>query len=257
MLRCIFLFLVSWLSASAALQRMTWTVDGTERVALVSFPDTKATAASPVLFVFHGHGGTMEHAARTMRFEREWPDAMVVYPQGLPTVTALVDKEGKRSGWQSQAGTNGDRDLKFFDAMLTSLLRDHGADPRRVFVTGHSNGGLFTYLLWAERGDRLAAVAPSAGLITHDLGKLKPKPVLHLAGTNDPLVKFEWQRRMIEYVLKINGGSAFRSDAQGLTTYPSSGGAVTAVYLHSGGHRFPSEAQVTIVRFFQGLGGTR
>ena len=35
-------------------------------------------------------------------------------------------------------------------------------DPRRVYAMGHSNGGGFTYVLWAARGDRFAAYGPSS-----------------------------------------------------------------------------------------------
>ena len=56
----------------------------------------------------------------------------------------------------------GDRDLKFVDAILKTLREKYKVDDRRIFATGHSNGGGFTYLLWAARGKELAAIAPVA-----------------------------------------------------------------------------------------------
>ena len=44
---------------------------------------------------------------------------------------------------------------------------------------GILNGGLFTYLLWAERATFFAAFAPSAALLAHGYQNFKPKPVLH------------------------------------------------------------------------------
>ena len=87
--------------------------------------------------------------------------------------------------------------------MLASLRQDYRVDDKRIFVTGHSNGGGFTYLLWATRGDQLCAVAPCAAAFA-TVPELKPKPVLHLAGENDPLVKFVWQQATIEAVRKVN-----------------------------------------------------
>lgn len=91
-----------------------WTADRVVRQALVYAPGRATGGASPVVFAFHGHGGTMVQAARSFRLHTLWPEAVVVYPQGLPTVGALTDPEGKRPGWQRSPGDYGDRDLKFF-----------------------------------------------------------------------------------------------------------------------------------------------
>ncbi len=36
--------------------------------------------------------------------------------------------------------------------LLARLKQDYRVDEMRVYATGHSNGGSFTHLLWAERG---------------------------------------------------------------------------------------------------------
>ena len=136
---------------------------------------------------------------------REWPEAISVYMQGLDTPGQLTDPAGTRAGWQAAVGDQGDRDLKFFDAMLAELKKDYQVDTKRIYCTGHSNGGGFTYLLWATRGDTFAAVAPSSAVGLRELKDLKPKPVLHVAGRKDELVKFEWQERMIDALRKVNG----------------------------------------------------
>jgi polyhydroxybutyrate depolymerase len=234
------------------LQRRTWEVDGVTRESLVSLPPGPAPAVGwPLVFAFHGHGGTMNQASRSFPIHQVWPDAIVVYPQGLPTASALVDREGKFPGWQNMAGAQGDRDLKFFDAMLVSLRKDYRVDDKRIYATGHSNGGLFTYLLWSERGEVFAAFAPSAALLVKGFQKFQPKPVLHIGSPEDLLVKFAWQERMIDYVLLVNGCGPRQSEAMGYTSYPSSKGAEVATFLHPNGHRYPAEAPALIVRFFQ------
>jgi polyhydroxybutyrate depolymerase len=237
--------------ATENLARRTWIVDGVTRKALVSIPAVIRPGGAPVVFAFHGHTGTMRQASRSFPIHQLWPEAIVVYPQGLPTPGPLVDPEGKESGWQATAGTQGDRDLKCFDAMLASLRAENHVDDRRVYATGHSNGGGFTYLLWAERGDLFAAFAPSAAVLAHDTEKFQPKPVLHIGSPQDPLVKFAWQERMIDFLLKLDGCGPRKATAPGYTVYPSSKGAEVATYLHSGGHRYPDEAPALIVKFFQ------
>src|SRR4029077_1825582 len=141
-------------------------VDGVTRETLAYIPPTAKEKPTPVVFVFHGHGGRAQNAARMFAMNRHWPEAISIYMQGLNTPGRLTDKEGKAPGWQKGLGDQEDRDLKFFDAVLARLKKDYKVDSKRIFSTGHSNGGAFTYLLWAERGEVLTAVAPSAGMTT-------------------------------------------------------------------------------------------
>jgi polyhydroxybutyrate depolymerase len=238
------------LSLAADPAPRTWTVNGVKREALVVVP---AGTPTRLVFDFHGHGGTARHAARAHALHTHLPDAVVVYPQGLNTPGRLTDPEGKKSGWQHDAGDHGDRDLKFFDAMLSDLLKDHGIDPKRASATGHSNGGAFTYLLWAERGDKLAAVAPVAAVCWPTaLARLKPKPCLHVAGEADPLVKFAGQRRTMDAVRKVNGCVADGSPWAGKgKRFAGKADADLVEAIHPGGHEYPAFAAELVAKFFR------
>jgi polyhydroxybutyrate depolymerase len=195
----------------------------------------------------------MAQAARSFALQDQWPEALVIYPQGLKTPGLLTDSDGKRNGWQMTTGGHGDRDLAFVDAILASLRKEPGIDETRIYATGHSNGGGFTYLLWAQRPEVFAALAPVAA--TPALGNLPtvPKPVLHIAGKADPLVKFAWQERTIQMVRKLNGcgsGEPWPQD-KSCTLYPSAKGAPVVTRVHDGGHKYPAEAPGVIVRFFK------
>ncbi|MEK6795198.1 MAG: esterase [Spirochaetota bacterium] len=229
-------------------------VDGVTREALVYTPVNAGTSDRPLVFVFHGHGGTMQHAANSFDYHRLWPEAIVVYPQGLNTPGKLTDPQGKKSGWQSGIGAMGDRDLKFFDAMYALLKEKYRIDKKRVYATGHSNGGGFTYLLWATRGDILAAVAPMAALLGSEDERrlLTPKPAFHCAGKKDPLVKYAWQEMMMQFVRDLNGCTEGKPGANDLITiYPSAGDTPFITYIHNGGHEMPKDAIPFIVQFFK------
>ncbi len=233
------------------LQQMDFTVADVARTAWVYVPASAKTSSTPVVFVFHGHGGNARQVARGFAIERHWPEAIVVYMQGLNTPGKLTDPEGKLPGWQSAMGDQGDRDLKFFDAVLARLKQDCKVDTKRIYSTGHSNGGGFTYLLWLARGNIFAAVAPSAAAAKY-AGQLSPKPAMHLAAENDMLVKFEWQKLTMDTLRKVNGCAATGEPwGQQCTLYPSTGGTPFVSFIYPGGHQFNSSAPALIVKFFK------
>ncbi|MDB5210042.1 MAG: esterase [Sediminibacterium sp.] len=231
---------------------MHWTVGGVEREALVYIPETAKRIAAPVVFVFHGHGGNMNKILRGKGIDKLWPEAIIVSPQGLNTPGQLTDPKGELPGWQKAPGDMNDRDLLFFDAMLKTLHEEYKIDDKRIYATGHSNGGGFTYLLLEARNDVLTAAAPSAAAAIRALTRIKPKPMMHIIGEKDPLVKPEWQEATIKGMLKINNcsndGQAYATDA---TLYPSSTGNPVIVYKHKGGHIFPQEAVAVVIQFFK------
>jgi polyhydroxybutyrate depolymerase len=234
-----------------------WTIDGVQREALIFRPTKEpadsdsAAKGAPVVFGFHGHGGNARQAARSFRLHEEWPEAVVVYMQGVPTPGRLTDPEGKRNGWQHDPGDHEDRDLKFFDAVLATLKKDYQIDENRVYATGHSNGAAFTCVLWVARGDMLAAIAPSAGF-SRSARTAKPLPVLHVAGENDPLVRFAAQKIAMSAVRKINGCEDEGKEwAKNCLEYKSDKGTPFVSFIHPGDHKYPTEAPALIVKFFK------
>ena len=76
------LITISVLTADPQLERLQ--VKDAKREALV-FASTKPAPQSgaPLVFVFHGHGGDMKRAARKFPVHELWPEAVVIYMQGL------------------------------------------------------------------------------------------------------------------------------------------------------------------------------
>jgi len=242
--------------AAAAPVRMEFTIDGVEREAAVFYPAEDVRGPRPLVLVFHGHGGSMRTAASSFDFPTRWPEAIAVYLQGLPTPIRLTDPEGKKPGWQWEPGQYGDRDLAFFDAVLAAMRKTGRVDERRIYAAGHSNGGIFVYLLWAARGDVFAAFATSCSMAaTGELQRrLVPKPLFHIAGQKDRIVDYALQMETISYVRSLNGcGTAIPGwNGNGLCTlYPSTKGAPVVTYIHRGGHVFESEAVPLVVAFLK------
>ena len=139
--------------------------------------------------------------------------------------------------------------------MLARLRKDYKIDDRRIYATGHSNGGGFTYLLWSSaRGDTFAAVAPSSagpGGVAR-APWLKPKPCMHIAGEKDELVLFQHQHGTMERVRKVNNceGEPTKWGAES-PPYPSKSGTPFISLIYPGGHKFHTAVLPLIVKFFK------
>lgn len=236
-------------ATSTDLVERTWMVDGVQRTALVHIPPGNPKPA-PAIFDFHGHGGTQRFASRA-NYHVLWPEAVVIYPQGLPT-KGMTDTEGNKAGWQQKEGDNDNRDLKFFDAMLDSLKKENLVDEKCIFATGHSNGGRMTYLLWETRPQVFAAFAPSASPATLAVNTYPPRPAFILASPKDQIVPFAWQQRSIDAILKLNQCDTKPEKWQGVCSrYPSKTANPVITYIHDGGHMPPADAPALITQFFK------
>ena len=241
-------------------RRMICPIGKDNREALVYAPSiTTKDTKLPVVFCFHGHGGNMMGAAQEMHIQTVWTEAIVVYPQGLPTKTP-VDPGGDHPGWQVEAGTYGDRDLKFFDAMLAMLRQKFSVDDKRIYTTGFSNGGTFSYLLWAERGQTLAAIGEVAGryMGTQQLGP--PRPLLAIAGHQDTTDPFPLQVQTIEKARQADNATGpgqqcpIPSGAPPGTKcalYPSTSQTAVNTLIHPEAHVYRPWMPAPIVEFFK------
>jgi len=146
----------------------------------------------PLVLVLHGAGGDGERVARTTRFEQLAANKgfIVVYPDGFER--HWNDLRGIPE-WTAQR-LNID-DIGFFSALIDRFVSRHHADPKRIFVTGISNGGLMSHRLGCELADKIAAIAPVVRTLTVKLAEgckpARPIAVQMFFGTADKLVPFE------------------------------------------------------------------
>jgi polyhydroxybutyrate depolymerase len=227
-------------------------VDGVEREALISAPTS--AKASPLVFAFHGYGGNMRKAASNFRLHEHWPEAVVVYLQGLPSLNPK-DPSNQRPGWDVMRPPADNRDVKFVDALLADLKKSYKIDEKQVFAMGHSNGGRFSYLLWAERGDKFRAFSMCGSNSVGFDNLLKPKSAFLIAGLNDSTVPFANQEKTATFLrglLKVD--SALDRSPGGYKSYKGAGDVKLATYFHSGGHEYPADAGKMVADFFRSIG---
>ena len=240
----VFLLLVIGVRGVSA-QVLRWQVDGQTREAIVYAPAaSQGDEKVPLVFSFHGRGDNMQNFQHT-NVHTAWPNAVVVYFQGL-------ESRGGLAGWQPGRGEENDRDLKLVDVALASLRKTYDIDDERIYATGFSNGGMFTYLLWTERPGVFAAYAPVAGRLRPSVRPTQPRPLFHVAGERDRQVRFSDQEAAIEIAVEVNGvGATTTLCGDGCTIYGSGTSAPVMTWIHPGGHVYPRETSARIVSFFQ------
>lgn len=145
-----------------------------------------------LLAVLHGAGGDARLIARITRFDEvsEREGLIAVYPEA-------VDKawnDGRRPATGSTPVHEVD-DAGFLAMLIETLVRQHGLDPARVFVTGASNGAMMCHRLACERSELVGGLGMVMGSIPaglyDTLAPSRPVPALLINGTSDPIVPWK------------------------------------------------------------------
>ena len=156
-------------------------------------PETERPPSGwPLVVVFHGLGGS----ASQMRARTEFDDVadagefIVAYPDGL--ARAWLDAGLGDSFAATDIAT---KNLAFTSALIDEIDADHGIDPRRIYATGLSNGGMFSFHAACHLSERIAAVGLVASAsISQSFNSCKPvEPVAYIAfhGTEDHIVPYD------------------------------------------------------------------
>lgn len=252
-------------SGSSSLVFHTIPSGGVARTYGVALPDAYDGTARPVVFCFHGGGGSASGAADRYGIVEEanargW---IAVFPEGreLPAAGGLLTLQTWNGGdCCGPAAASDVDDVGFFDDMLAQLTRDYSIDRARVFSTGFSNGAVMTYRLGVERPGALAGIAPVGGALEFRAPGV-PIPYLGVHGALDEEVPpgggvgsgvsnyaFNSQVHSIRPFLRANGipGPGLPSvigEARLFTPTTPPGGTDTWYLLAlDGGHTWPGSS---------------
>jgi len=181
-------------------------------------PGLDPARPAPLVFAFHG-GGENAWQFETFAHIHDKSDSsgfVLVEADGTPALgPSAIPPPPSDAGvvlevWNAgncceyAAETSGDvDDVGFVSAMIDSIEAQICIDPKRVFSTGFSNGGMLSHRLACQLSDRIASiVAVSGGSGQTDYDKTpnetlfpcnpgRPVPVLHIHGTQDACYPFD------------------------------------------------------------------
>lgn len=185
-------------------EEQTIRYDGRNRLFLMYVPPQYDDITPlPLVFVLHGGGGNPYMYDEMTEFGQKARDEgfILVYPAGTGRLPRqlLTWNSGYCCGYALEQDVD---DVGFFRALVASLTSEYVIDSARIYVAGHSNGGMMAYRLGAEMSDVFAAVGVMAGTIggypTPDSDNLyiipqpeNPVSIIHIHGLEDENVRYE------------------------------------------------------------------
>jgi polyhydroxybutyrate depolymerase len=249
---------------------------GMDRSYLLHLPSPMPNGAPPVVVVLHGGGGSAESMAKMTGFDAEADQHgfIVVYPNGTDESRPLMNLFGKPGFLTWNAGTccgyahdhNVD-DVGFIRAVVAAVIKDNAADPKRVYATGISNGGMMAYRLGCEASDVFAAIAPVSAVLEFQPCKpLQAISVFHIHGAKDENVPIDGGvgkkaiekenrapvQQTIDFWVKADGCSVTTHSQEPDVLMSNYGGCdggseVSYFVIQDGGHSWPGGGRISRV----------
>jgi poly(3-hydroxybutyrate) depolymerase len=152
-------------------------VGTTTRNMLVYAPST-IVPKRPLLISMHGYNQDIAYQKNQTQWESiaKAENFVVVYPGGVG------------NSWD----LSGNTDIDFILAIIEEMVKRYSIDRDRVYLSGFSMGGMFTYYAATKIADKIAAFAPVSG---YNMGgantnSSRPIPIIHVHGTSDDVVVY-------------------------------------------------------------------
>lgn len=167
----------------------TIVVDGVVRHYSLHLPKSYQYRHGPVplMVLLHGHGSSGVKIERStgMSDKADKETFIAVYP----------DARGQPSGWQVFDDSSGhNADVAFISQLIDTLEKLYAVDSKRIYIAGHSNGGMMAYRLGISLDNKVAGIGVSAGLLGKYLvadSSSSPVTLVAFHGKSDTVVPYD------------------------------------------------------------------
>ncbi len=221
---------------------------GLDRKYMYYIPESyNPKSKTPIVFFIHGMGASAQIAVNVVgpqfnaRAERD--KAIVIYPDaymkhwndmlgGSYPLTEMVD------------------DVGYISSLIDIFVKDFKADPRRVYISGSSNGGMMTYRLSVAIPEKITAIAPFISDISPNVAaqfpKAPPLPIIMTNGTADPTIKWEGG------IVKVTGNTELLSTEKNVEYWRIRNGAKAEPEVTELADLDPNDKSTAVKYVYQG-----
>ena len=165
------------------------TSDGRTRRYRTYVPTNLPSGQLPLLIALHGGLGTSEQFEANSGFDdlAEANKFVVAYPDGIGSQSDGTGFQTWNGGYCcGPAQTQDVDDVAFIGRLIDTLVTQLPIDTKRVFIAGHSNGGILAYRLACELSEKIAAIGLQAGSnVVRGCAPSRAVPVMHIHGSAD------------------------------------------------------------------------
>lgn len=173
-----------WENVRITYDDFTYAGDGVTRSVGVMLPESRG-ARAPAIVVLHFNLGSASGMANLTEIGELARDEGVVIL--LPIAADAT--------WAHNPGEIGaSDDAGFLAAMIDEYVQRYDLDPKRIYMTGHSQGGNMTVRMACEYAGKIAAGASVAATMRRSLARecapSMPTPMVFFHGTDDEQVPY-------------------------------------------------------------------
>jgi|GEM_PF-1089705 len=238
-------------------------IKGQHRRALVFNSSGSKGQKRPAVLVLHGGGGSAEKATQQTKFDElsVQKGFIAVFAEGTQFRRGM---HAWNTGYLLRKQVQRADDIAYFDRLIDTLVKEHGADPQRIYMSGCSNGSMMTFVYSVQRAKKLAAVAPIAGaMFSFEQRPEVPLPILMINGSKDEEVPikggysknfivrrnqdapYKSQEETTRFWVQANNSAnrpeQTRKGSVVTSTYPSTpnGAPTISIVDYQGGHGWP------------------
>jgi polyhydroxybutyrate depolymerase len=136
--------------------------------------------------MIHGGGGNAAAAERTYGWDAEANSGhfIVAYPDGIDHSWSVG------GGCCGTPARNNVNDVGFITQLVSTVSHELPIDPKRVYATGISEGGMLAYRL-ACQSTIFAAIGPDSATLLGSCPAPPPISVIHIHGTADQRIPYD------------------------------------------------------------------
>ncbi len=170
------------------------TSNGTVREYIIYIPQNYTGKTSyPLVLSFHGLTSNMEFNYDYTKFSdlAETEQFIAVHPNGI------------NKKWNVANINN--PDIDFIEALLSELEEDYNIESKRIYSTGMSNGGIFSFSLACNLSNKIASIASVTGTMLpidsafNNCNPTRAISVLEIHGTADPIIDYSTVERTLDF----------------------------------------------------------